>query len=640
MKKAFMLLVIGVFCICGCSIAPIDSDGEPKSKTGVFSSVRKYYYRDGSLREEETWVNGLLEGPATSYYQSGQVKEKVTYSGNLIEGPAKTYFESGALKIEANWVKGELDGPYTLYCENGNTKEQHHYNRGKFHGEVVRYHDCTTLLEEKKTYNNGKLEGEREIYYPDGKLKEKMTYENDQLNGLKQSFYPDGNKKEEETYINDVLNGPCRYYYPKGRLMVEVNYVDGEKHGKETYYYKRGNVQKETPYEDGLINGTVKQYAGSGYLWLIENYKWGQLHGKSIQYSKSGRVIKEINYIAKNLKKPEKKVKVTEKDQEPGQATMVVQNVQQKGPSDAERMAQEMSTFSSTGFGLRYHMAKHTSLYYGIQTKQKITAGSGKISVSAAEPLMNKNLGREMHCNGKFSIDFTGKSPGEQYLTNILIDEMAIKIATSKINTEIDCLADKFSKYVNNTGIDCLDFLGKTFALTLSSRGQETLDSESDKLIFKIDNKQKEPEVHHLRDMFQELFIELPDKPVKIGDSWKEKNNYKYKTPQGPNHVIDYESTYTAEGLEKFKNRICVKITGTIDGSVVILGREISGEEQQMHGKIGGTIEAFFDHQNGVLVKGSKEMTYLGKMTYRILGSGHTDFPYEETRTTVIELKN
>ena len=642
MKKTLILLMAIIF-FSACSTLPTVSDSDNKPKRGLFSSVRKFYYPDGSLREKETLVNGLLNGPATSYFQNGQVKREVTYVNNEIQGLDKTYFESGTLKTEANWEKGNLDGPYTVYCENGNIQETQHYLLGKLNGEATRYHDCSNTLAERKNYNNGKLEGEREIYYPDGKLKEKMIYENDTLNGLKSTFDPSGNQKEEETYAHGVLNGMCRYYYPRGSLMQEVNYLEGEKHGVEKLYHKRGNVQKETPYEDGLINGTVKQYAGSGYLWLIENYKWGQLHGKSIQYSKSGRVMKEVNYVAKNIKKPERKQAVSPeevqlKEQKLIEQNIALQNAKKKELSDA-KVAQDKSDFFTTGLDLQYRLVKTSSLYYGIQSNQKISTGSGTIGVSVAEPLMNKSLSREMHREGNFSIDFIENRPGEKYLAKILVDEMAIKIATSKINTEIDCLADKFATSINETGIDCLDFIGKTFKLTLSHRGQETLDSEIDKLIFKIDTQQKDPEVHSLKDIFRDIFIELSDKPVKPGDSWKGKNHYKYQTPQGPDHLIDYETTYTAGGLENFNNRICVKINGTIDGSVTIEGRETTGEEQQMHGKISGTIEAYFDHQKGVLVKASKEMTYLGRMTYRISGTGSTSFPYEETRTTDMELK-
>lgn len=60
-------------------------------------------------------------------------------------------------------------------------------------------------------YVNNRLEGERKVYYPDGKLRQQASYKNNLLDGKLTQYYPDGKLRREEYYVKNKCD--------KGRLL-------------------------------------------------------------------------------------------------------------------------------------------------------------------------------------------------------------------------------------------------------------------------------------------------------------------------------------------------------------------------------------------------------------------------------------
>ena len=52
------------------------------------------YYESGKIREEFTWKEGLLEGPAKRYFDNGQVQEQVTYKDGAPNGLAEFFIRT------------------------------------------------------------------------------------------------------------------------------------------------------------------------------------------------------------------------------------------------------------------------------------------------------------------------------------------------------------------------------------------------------------------------------------------------------------------------------------------------------------------------------------------------------------------
>lgn len=118
--------------------------------------------------------------------------------------------------------------------------------KGKLYiGPWVYYHNKSDIVLSTETYNdNGKLQGERIVYYPDGKIAERIIYDNGKIDGLSTWYLENGKVLKELNYSSGELHGPAKYFNPEGILIVEGQYKNGKKDGIWKYY------------EDGVLTET------------------------------------------------------------------------------------------------------------------------------------------------------------------------------------------------------------------------------------------------------------------------------------------------------------------------------------------------------------------------------------------------
>jgi antitoxin component YwqK of YwqJK toxin-antitoxin module len=122
---------------------------------------------------------------------------------------------------------------------------------------------------EAATYVNGKLEGEKRIYY-EGALYNLEYHKNDLYEGPYKVFYPNGQIQIETQYINNEITGELRGYYPTGKLKEIVTMKANVEDGPFTEYYESGIKKAEgsyKPFENGpRENGLLILYDSTGAL--------------------------------------------------------------------------------------------------------------------------------------------------------------------------------------------------------------------------------------------------------------------------------------------------------------------------------------------------------------------------------------
>ena len=136
-----------------------------------------------------------------------------------------------------------------------------------YHGPYTKI-DSLGILLEKGNYENGQLNGIRELFFPDGKVKVRERYTNGRISDLYEYFFPNGNLELQGQYINGAMNGIGKKYNEDGKLIEEVMMVQNEEMGPFTEYYPDGTVQTKGTYlhgpnEDGVLN----LYDESGQLY-------------------------------------------------------------------------------------------------------------------------------------------------------------------------------------------------------------------------------------------------------------------------------------------------------------------------------------------------------------------------------------
>jgi len=128
--------------------------------------------------------------------------------------------------------------------------------------------DSAGVLLEKGNYDSGKLEGIRELFFPDGKVKVRERYRKGQIADLYEYYFPNGQLQLQGQYIDGAMYGIWRKYNEDGKLLEEVMMVQNEELGPFTEYYPDGTLQTQGTYlhgpnEDGLLN----LYDESGQLY-------------------------------------------------------------------------------------------------------------------------------------------------------------------------------------------------------------------------------------------------------------------------------------------------------------------------------------------------------------------------------------
>lgn len=132
-----------------------------------------------------------------------------------------------------------------FFSSKGKLISEGHMVDKSFVGKWVYYHNKTKAVMTVEYYNdNGKLEGERLVYYPNGQMAEQANYVNGMLEGTSKVFSNKGVLIKDFLYHEGKLNGMSKYYNGDGQLLAEGVYRNDKKHGIWKYY-ENGLLTKE-----------------------------------------------------------------------------------------------------------------------------------------------------------------------------------------------------------------------------------------------------------------------------------------------------------------------------------------------------------------------------------------------------------
>ncbi|MDA8904611.1 hypothetical protein N9I95_02030, partial [Flavobacteriaceae bacterium] len=115
------------------------------------------------------------------------------------------------------------------------------------------FHPNGNLID-KRSFVNGKINGEWEIFDENGILRVKSYHKNGQRNGEQIEYYLNGQIHLKSNWINDVQQGLATTYYENGNKMKESNIVDGNYEGDQTEWWENGEVKAKRKY----INDELK----------------------------------------------------------------------------------------------------------------------------------------------------------------------------------------------------------------------------------------------------------------------------------------------------------------------------------------------------------------------------------------------
>ena len=109
-------------------------------------------YSSGEKELQGNLISGLQEGKWTWWYINGEVKSEVTFVNNLQHGPFKSYFQSGELQESGAYLKGNKEGLWTKYYESQKKLSETNYKYNILHGRFTHWHEPRKLLHQRYSH--------------------------------------------------------------------------------------------------------------------------------------------------------------------------------------------------------------------------------------------------------------------------------------------------------------------------------------------------------------------------------------------------------------------------------------------------------------------------------------------------------
>jgi len=187
----------------------------------------------------------------------------------------------------------------------------------KPYGEFTYYYESGRVQSKMTFLDGGKVAYNLMYHESSGYIMAKGKYVNQQKDSLWMYFDNKGQVKSQETYKNGKLDGQRVVYYEpingEYRVAKFEYYKNGIRHGQFKEYYPNTKLKSEGNYRDGNLNGMVKFYHANGRIERIERYKYAVKHGWWVFYDKQGKMIgRELFWEGKKLKGAEKEKRAAE----------------------------------------------------------------------------------------------------------------------------------------------------------------------------------------------------------------------------------------------------------------------------------------------------------------------------------------
>jgi len=228
-------------------------------KNGKKNGWERTYNNEGTLRSELFYRDGQISSNTagvggTEGSSSGLVKQTKQFSSGS-NAFIQTFYQDN----------GQYEGEFTEQWAEGDKamKTKGQYEKGKKTGLWV-YYDQYGQKEKEESYANDKLEG-KQTFYDGGKVSKFFHYKNNVKDG-EYELYSESILREKGTYVNDRIEGLRIDYYANGKPRYEEvipHNPNGEKIEKD--YAQTGNLRIERRYENGR-QVSEKQYHDNGKL--------------------------------------------------------------------------------------------------------------------------------------------------------------------------------------------------------------------------------------------------------------------------------------------------------------------------------------------------------------------------------------
>ncbi len=189
------------------------------------------------------------------------------------------------------------------------------------------------------------------------------------------------------------------------------------------------------------------------------------------------------------------------------------------------------------------------------------------------------------------------------------IKPKGLKEGNFLFSVTIDAFKVDAESMQGSVSADSSTVTGKSFDMTLSRLGKEIDATGASSIQFDLGQAGK----RNLGAAFQAFFPDLPDRPVKVGDTWPSEDTVVDKSDAGATRVV-VKLVNTVDGLETVDGYDCVRIKsagkGTITGNLEQMGTALT-----VAGSVEGSVTWYFAIKEGIYVKADQKQSFAGTIT-------------------------
>lgn len=154
------------------SFGQINQKDAQGRKQGVW---KKPYQSSSAFQYVGQFKNDKPVGSFTYFYESGKTKAKIDFLDDGKTSYAKLYHETGYLMARGKYIDQQKDSTWVQYDDRGVISYQEDYKNGKLDGQRVVFYEPTAgqyMVMEYSHWKNGVQNGEYKRYHPNKKVAE------------------------------------------------------------------------------------------------------------------------------------------------------------------------------------------------------------------------------------------------------------------------------------------------------------------------------------------------------------------------------------------------------------------------------------------------------------------------------------
>jgi len=188
------------------------------------------FAQDFNKLDEKGMKHGLWKGV---YQESQRPRYEGVFDHGKETGMFKFFDDTKAGTVIATREFNAKDNScYTIFYNQKNNKVSEGKVLNKqFEGEWKYYHEDSPAIMTLENYVNGKLNGIRKVFYPNGKIAEETTYKNGIKDGVYKKYTENGVVLEESTFKNGEYDGMATFRDSDNKLAGQGVFKNGKKVG-------------------------------------------------------------------------------------------------------------------------------------------------------------------------------------------------------------------------------------------------------------------------------------------------------------------------------------------------------------------------------------------------------------------------